>query len=583
MKQRLYAMLLIMCLSIGLMGGVTGSIATGQQANLPNTPLVLSTVQMPDGMGERGGTLTIDIIDNPKTFNPITQNEASSSAVTNLLNSTLIDSTGTPLVAESFEVSADQTSVTLALRSGIRFSDGTLVTADDVVFTLEDIIFNPQVNSTLTDAWQVAGQFPKVEALDSQTVKITAPVAFSGLLSALASTPILPKHLLADVVQAGRFNSAWGVGTSPDQIAGLGPFRLQSFTPGQQVVLERNPYYWKVDENGVQLPYLDRIIMPIVTDDNVRLLRFSNGQTDIYPPRPEDIPVLRQQSSQGVSVVVQQAGTVDSNIIAFNQDTEDPDLRALFRDVRFRQAMAYAANRQGMISANLNSLGEPRYGPGISVTFWIGDQASFPTFGFDLTKAGQLLDQIGLTMGADGWRSFADGKRVEFTLLTVQGSTVLTNDAVLFANDLAKIGIKANVRPLDLNAVIDQLVGSQPPQFEAVRITINGGDGDPNLLRAVYQSTGALHFWKYSDGTGQNVPDWQLQVDQLLEQQAQSLDLAERFDLLSRFQTIVAQNQPMIFLYNAQGLEAYRSDRVGNFTGTVENTTLLNPEIVFRK
>jgi peptide/nickel transport system substrate-binding protein len=583
MNRKVYNLLLISALFISLIGGAYGSSAIGQQANLPNVPLVLSTVQMPDGMGQRGGTLTIDTIDNPKTFNPITQNEASSSAVTNLLNATLIDNSGTALVAQSFEVSADQISVTLTLRSGIRFSDGTPVTADDVVFTLEEVIFNPQVNSTLKDAWQVSGQFPKVEALDSQTVKITAPVAFSGLLSALASTPILPKHLVADAVQAGRFNSAWGVGTSPSQIAGLGPFRLQSFTPGQQVVLERNPYYWKIDENGTQLPYVDRIIMPIVTDDNVRLLRFSNGQTDIYPPRPEDIPVLRQQSSQGISVIVQPAGTVDSNVIAFNQDTQDPDLRALFRDVRFRQAMAYAANRQGMISANLNSLGEPRYGPGISVTFWIGDQAGFPTFQFNLTKATELLDQIGLMMGADGWRQFANGRRVEFTLLTVQGSTVLVNDAVLFANDLAKIGIKANVRPLDLNAVIDQLVGTQPPQYEAVRITINGGDGDPNLLRSVYQSTGALHFWKYSDGSGQDVPDWQLQVDQLLEEQAQSLDLSERFDLLSRFQTIVAQNQPMIFLYNAQGLEAYRSDRVGNFTGTAQNTTLLNPEIVFRK
>ncbi len=581
MKRKLCALLVLTAMLPALIAGT--SISMAQSTNLPNTPLVVSTVQMPDGPGQRGGTLTMDIIDNPKTFNPITQNEASSSAVTSLMNSTLIDNTGTPLVAESFEVSADQTSVTLLLRSGMRFSDGTPVTAEDVVFTLEDVIFNPQVDSTLTDAWQVAGLFPAVEELDTQTVRITAPMPFSGLLSALASTPILPKHLLASSVQVGRFNSAWGVGTPPEKIAGLGPFRLQSFTPGQQVILERNPYYFKIDENGVQLPYLDRIIMPVVTDDNVRLLRFSNGQTDIYPPRPEDVPVLRQRSNQGVSVIVQPAGTVDSNVIAFNQDSEDPDLRVLFREVRFRQAMAYAANRAGMISANLNGLGEPRYGPGIAATFWIGDQPGFPSFEFNLKEASQLLDELGLKVGSDGWRSFPNGRRVEFTLLTVQGSTVLTNDALLFANDLAKIGIKANVRPLDLNAVIDQLVGSRPPPFEAVRITITGGSGDPNLLRAVYQSTGALHFWKFSDGAGEDVPDWQRQVDQLLEQQAQSLDLAERFSLLAEFQRLVAQNQPMIFLYNAQGLEAYRADRVGNFTGTTENTTLLNPEIVFRK
>jgi peptide/nickel transport system substrate-binding protein len=581
MKQQLYTLFTVVCLALGLIG-TSGLLAAAQQAGPPDNPDVVAAAQMPDGPGQRGDTLTIDNIDNPKTFNPIVQREASSSAVTSLLNDSLIDSTGKGAVAQAFDVSPDQTSVTLTLRKGIKFSDGTPVTADDVVFTLVNVVFNPAVNSA-KDAWQVGGQFPTVAAVDSQTIKITAPVPFSGLLSAIASTPILPQHLLAAAVQNGNFNAAWGVTTSPNQIAGLGPFILKSFTPGQQVVLARNPYYWRVDEKGTQLPYVDQITMPIVTDDNVRLLRFSNGQSDIYPPRPEDVPVLRQKSSQGVSVQVQQAGTIDLNVIAFNQDVQDPDLQTLFRDVRFRQAMSYAANRQGMIGSNLNGLGEARSGPGIAAAFWIGDQPGFPSFDFNLQQAAQLLDQIGLKPDSTGLRHFADGKPVEFTLLTVQGSTVLTNDAVLYANDLAKIGVKADVRPLDLNAVIDQLVGSNPPQYQAARVSLSGGDGDPNLLRAIYESTGDLHFWKFSDGAVQAVPDWQKQVDTLLEQQAQMLDLSQRSSLLAQFQTIVAQNQPLIFLYNAQGLEAFRSDRVGNFTGTTESATLLNPEILFHK
>jgi len=578
-----FRLLLLVALIAGAALLSSGSLASAQPSGLPDSPFVVPTAQMPDGLGQSGGSLTLDNVDNPKTFNPITQNEASSSAVTTLLNSALVDNTGQATAAQSLDVSPDQTSVTVTLRPGLKFSDGTVVTADDVVFTLQNIVFNPAINSTQKDAWQVNGQFPTVQALDPQTVKITAPVAFSGLLSALASTPILPKHLLESAVQNGTFDSAWGVNTDPSQIAGLGPFRLKSFTPGQQVVLVRNPYYWKTDANGTQLPYVDQITLPIVTDDNVRVLRFSNGQTDIYPPRPEDVPVLRQKASQGISVQVQEAGTSDLNVIAFNQDVQDPDLQALFRDVRFRQAMAYAANRQGMIASNLNGLGEARFGPGIASTFWIGDQAGFPSFEFNLQQAVQLLDQIGLKPDSTGLRHFADDKPVEFTLLTVQGSTVLTNDAVLYANDLAKIGVKADVRPLDLNAVIDQLVGSNPPQFQAVRISLSGGDGDPNLLRSIYESSGALHFWKYSDAAGQAVPDWQKQVDTLLEQQAQTLDLSQRSSLLAQFQTVVAQNQPVIFLYNAQGLEAYRSDRVGNFTGTTESATLLNPEILFHK
>ncbi|HEY5595786.1 MAG TPA: ABC transporter substrate-binding protein [Candidatus Bipolaricaulota bacterium] len=582
MNKKLLTLLVLIGLGLGIIVGAAGQ-AQAQAGGLPGDPFVVVAAQMPDGPGTRGGSLTMDNIDNPKTFNPITQNEASSSAVTTLLNEALVDGFGNPTLAQSLEISADQKTLTIKLREGLRFSDGTPLTAADVAFTLNDVVFNAKLISTLKDAWQVAGQFPKVEALDTLTVRISAPVTFSGMLSALAGTPILPKRLLEQAANDGTINTAWGVTTPLAQIAGVGPFRLKSYTPDQQVVLERNPYYWKADENGVQLPYLDQVILSIVTDDNVRLLRFSNGQTDIYPPRPEDIPVLRQQSNQGVTVSVQEAGTVDMNVIAFNQDSQDANLQALFRDVRFRQAASYATNRQGMISANLNSLGEVRYGPGISSLFWIGDDASFPSYAFDLAKASSLLDQIGLAKGADGMRTFADGSLLEFTLLTVQGSTVLTSDAVLWANDLAKLGIKVNVRPLPLNALIDQLVGSSPPQFEAVRITLTGGDGDPNLLRAIFESGGSLHFWKFSDGAGQDVPAWQQQVDRLLQQQAQTLDLTQRANLLADFQILVAQNQPVVFLYNAQGLETYRADRVGNFTGTVENTTLLNPEILFRK
>lgn len=577
MKKQLLTLLLVFAVGLGLLGG-----SVNLQAQ-PGNPFVVPAVQMPDGFGQQGGTITIDNIDNPKTFNPITQNEASSSAVTSLMFESLIDNTGQATLARSLDIAPNQTTVTIRLREGSSFSDGEPMTADDVVFTLNEVVFNPGVSSTLKDAWRVSGIFPRVTALDTLTVEIASPVQFSGLLSAIASTPILPQHLLQDDVDSGNFNAAWGIGTSPSEIAGTGPFRLKSFVAGQQVALERNPFYGKVDEDGTQLPYLDEIILPVVTDDNVRLSRFTNGQSEIYPPRPEDVPFLRQRATQGVAVSVQEAGTVDMNVIAFNQDSANTNLQALFRDVRFRQAVSFATNRQGMISANLNSLGEVRYGPGISPLFWIGDDASFPTFPFDLNQASALLDEIGLAVGGDEMRQFADGSAVEFTLLTVQGSTVLINDAVLFANDLARIGIKVNVRPLDLNAVIDQLLGTLPPQFDAVRITINGGDGDPNLLRSVFESTGSLHFWKFSDGFGANVADWQQEVDDLLEQQAQSLDLNQRANLLADFQVLVAENQPVIFLYNAQGLQTFREDRVGNFSGTVENATLLNPEILFRR
>ena len=580
----------ILALTI-MLAGLSGP---AQQANLPDNPLVVPLDSLPDGLGQRGGTVIIDDIDNPKTFNPIVEQENSSNAVTALLNAPLIESDGTPAVAESYKISADERSITLVLRKGIRFSDGTPVTADDVLFTFNDLLFNPDVDSNKA-SWLVAGQFPQVEALDEQTVRITTPVPFPSLLAMIASVPILPKHLLADRVHklnpdvpAGSFDRAWGVDTPPDQIAGLGPFRLKSYTPGQQVVLERNPFYWKADPKGTQLPYLDGIILPIVSDDNVRLLRFINGQTDIYPPRPEDLPVIQAKAGEGFRVLVTPAGVTDINVFAFNEDAADPNLRQLFRDVRFRRAMAYAADRESMIGTDLNGLGEPRYGPGIDSTYWIGDQPGFPSFPFDLDRAGALLDEIGLKdTNGDGIREFPanfpnPGAPLQFDILTVQGSTVLGGDALIYSDDLAKLGIKATVTPVSFNTLVDRLIGSRPPQYQVARISIGGG-GDPNFLREIYSSQGELHFWKFSDGQSQDVAAWQKSVDQILEQQATAVDLNERFDLLSQFQTLVAQNQPLIFLYNAQGLEAYRQDRVGNFSGTTLSATLVGSEIIFRQ
>ncbi|MGQ9601370.1 MAG: ABC transporter substrate-binding protein [Candidatus Bipolaricaulia bacterium] len=549
--------------------------------------LVVPLENLPDGPGRRGGTVTIDNIDSPKTFNPIVEQENSSNAVTALLNAPLIEPDGSPAVAQSYEISADERTITFVLREGLRFSDGTPVTTADVLFTFNEILFNPVVQSNKA-SWLISGRFPEVEALDERTVRITTPVPVPGLLSLIASVPILPKHLLADAIEAGEFNRAWGIDTPPERIAGLGPFRLKSYTPGQQVVLERNPFYWKVDPNGTQLPYLDRIVLPIVSDDNVRLLRFINGQTDIYPPRAEDLPLIQARASEGFRVLVSPAGTSDINVFAFNQDAADPNLRQLFRDVRFRRAMAYAADREAMISTNLNGLGEPRYGPGIDSTYWIGDQLGFPSFPFNLGKAASLLDELGLKdIDGDGIREFPagfpnPGGPVQFNILTVQGSSILTSDALIFNDDLGKLGLKATVTPVNFNTLVDRLIGSRPPDYQVARISLGGG-GDPNFLREIYSSKGELHFWKFSDGLGQDLPDWQKEVDRLLEEQAIAADMNKRFELLSEFQVLVAENQPLIFLYNAQGLEAYREDRLGNFSGTTLSVTLVRPELLFRR
>ena len=570
-----------------------------QDATLIPNPKVLTQDQFPDGLGTPGGSVTIDNVDNPRTFNPIIQFESSSDAVNRHLHAALLEfgSQDPNALAEAFEVSSDNLSVRLILREGLKFSDGEPLTADDVLFTFNDVVFNPDVVSRKTQ-WLINGQFPTVVAEDPLTVTFTTAVPFPPILTNLALQEILPQHKLAQSVHklnpdvpAGTFNEAWNIGTPVEEIVGAGPFRLASFVADQQAVLERNPFYWKVDPEGTRLPYLDQIILPVVSDDNVRLLRFVNEETDIYGPSPEDLPVLQQRTQQGIRVLVApQAGTRGDNFFTFNQDAADPDLRQLFRDVRFRQAMSHALDRQTIIDIFQNGLAEPRFGPGMSAAFFFGvqDDLNFPRFDTDLDKAASLLDDLDLPdSDGDGTREFGasypnPGKPVAFELIVPEGSRVPISEADFWAQDLATIGVEVNLNPISFNTLVGRVSGSRPPDFEAVRISIGGG-GDPNLAADVYASQGPLHLYKFSDAEGTDVPDYQREVDDLFARQAVSTDANERFQIVAQLQTVLAENLPLIWISNGQGLLAFREDRLGNFVGISLDATIVNSELVFRR
>lgn len=585
--------LLYMVLSIGLLAL---PVVLGQS---PNNPFQVPPEDLPDGPGVQGGTITIDIADEPETFNPIIPQGESTRAVTLLMHAALFEFPGRPALVEEFEISADETVYTFHLREGLQFSDGEPVSCADVEFTFNRVVFNDQVASPKR-VWQISGQFPRVECLDERTVRITTPARFAGFFRLLAEQPILPKHLLAGAVEQGRFNSAWGIDVAintPNQIAGLGPFRLKQYVRGQRVVLERNPFYWKVDLNGTQLPYLERIVLQVVRDDSVRVLRYLSSQTQLLRPRPEDVQAILDK---GLWVEVQPPGVTNSNVFIFNQDAGDPALRAVFREVRFRQAISHAADRATMIARGLLEMGEERFGPGIEPGFWFGcqDQPDSPHFPFDLQQAAQVLDGLELKdTDGDGTRNITDvflqangisteqlqtlppqdERELRFEVLTVQGSKPLVSDAEIFRDALAGIGIQAEIVPVPLSSLVAALLRGD---YEVARVKIFS-DGDPNKISNIYHSQGQLHFWKPSDAQGEDVPEWQQRVDELLTQQKTAGE--ERWDLMCEFQRLVAANVPMVFLYNQSEILAWRKDLLGNFTGLIGSSGIRHSEYLFYK
>lgn len=243
----------------------------GREEHIPEEPQLVPIGQMEDkwGMGDLesgipGGGVIYATSSQPSTFNDLVASDTASTNITGLLMGPGLTDTSpasgriVPAIAKDWDVSADNTNFTFYLREGAKFSDGEPLTAEDVVFTFNRLVFNESVNTDVRSILEVEGQLPEVTKIDEYTVRFETPVSYGPLPGAVATVAIYPKHLL-EGISGEEFNGLWGPTTAaeaPEEIVGAGPFQLSQFIPGGKVVLKRNPYYYRVDPNGTQLPYL---------------------------------------------------------------------------------------------------------------------------------------------------------------------------------------------------------------------------------------------------------------------------------------------------------------------------------------
>src|SRR5205823_2247581 len=153
-------------------------------------------------------------------------------------------------------------------------------TSDDVVFSFS-AAYDPKTASALGDVLKVGAQPLSISAKSPHEVIVTFPQVYGPGLRLLDSLPIYPKHRLGPALAAGTLATAWGTSTPPTEITGLGPFALVRYEPAVRVVFERNPRYWRTAPGGRQLPYLDRVVLEVVPDQNAELLRLEAGEIDL--------------------------------------------------------------------------------------------------------------------------------------------------------------------------------------------------------------------------------------------------------------------------------------------------------------
>jgi peptide/nickel transport system substrate-binding protein len=538
-----------------------------------------------------GGQLVLYTTSDPKSFNPVVAKETSTTLVTGPLFEGLTTTNAVtlevePNLAVSWEVSEDGRVWIFQLRKDVQWFDGRPFTSEDVVFTFNQLIYNPDIPTSSRDIFTVEGKTFKVEKVNDYTVKFTLPCKFAPFLRTM-SQEILPKHILEEIVKQGKFNYYWGLDTNPKDIIGTGPFKLEKYLPGERIIFTRNPHYWKKSKDGDALPYIDKIIYIIVQNQDVALLKFQEGEIDYIGVRGEDFPILKPKEKEGNFTVYNTGPAFGANFLVFNQNRDknlktgkpyvSPFKLKWFTDVKFRRAVAHAIDKQSIINIVMNGLG------------FIQDSEMSPSSGFfynpavmkyeySLEKAKAILREIGIyDRNGDGKAEDTEGNIIEFNLFTNPDNTQRLKIANIIRKDLERLGFKVNFVPLAFNQLVSKLDSTY--DWEAIMIGLTGGI-EPHFGNNVWQSSGHLHMWY----PRQKVPatKWEAEINKIFNEGVQKLDKNGRKALYDRWQEIVAEELPFIYTVLPANIFAVRN-RFGNLNPTPYGGAFHNLEEIYIK
>jgi peptide/nickel transport system substrate-binding protein len=516
----------------------------------------------------RGGDLVVSLRSDPQSFNWYTRHDSSTYLVTLLTQAWLvrvnrITDAVEPWLAEGWSSSPDGLRYTIKLRPGITFADGAPFTADDVVFSLA-AAYDEKGGSILADSMRVGGKNLTAEAVDPTTVVVTFPGPFGPGLRLFDNLPILPKHKVQALAAASGLGATWRSSSNPADITGLGPFMISDYAAGQRLVFTRNPRYFRKDDSGNQLPFLDRVVIEIVPDQNAELLRLESGQTDLSATeiRLEDYAPVKRAADAGRLKLFDVGIAVSADSLWFNLKpgafAGDPRASWIQRD-ELRKAISLAVDRKVFVDTVYLGAAVPVFGP-VTPGNKVWYAADLPHPGHDPAKAKALLASIGLTdRNGDGMLEDAGNRPARFTLLTAKGQTALERGVSVIRDELAKVGLTVDTVLMDSNALVGQFVGGKP--YDAVYFALIPSDTDPALTLDLWLSSGGSHFWN----AGQPAPatPWERQIDQLMTRQAAALEQAERRALFTQVQQIFAEHEPMLY-FAAPRIYVATSARVMN-------------------
>ena len=499
----------------------------------------------------RGGQMVASSRTEPRSFNRLLARDMATELVSMLLQGRLLRINRStfevePWLAERWESTADGLSHTFHLRPNLTWSDGAPFSSADVLFSL-DAALDPKVKSVVATNMVAGGQPIKATAPDANTVVFTFAGPAGPGVRLFDSLPILPKHKLGAALAAGTLAQQWGPATPPTELVGMGPFVLKEYAAGQRLVFDRNPRYWRRAPDGERLPYVDRLVLEIVPEQNAELARLTAGETDLTHSelRPDDYVEVRRAEEAGKVKLVELGVATDADAFWFCLKPEikakDPRFRFIQKR-EFRQALSHAVDREA-VARNV-FLGEavPVWGPITSGNKpWFSP--NIPRYPHSLEKARDLLKSIGLEdRNKNGVVEDENGTEARFTVLTQRGISYYEKGTTELRDQAKAAGIALDVVPLEAATLFERL---ESCNYDALYMRPVTSDLDPGLSLDFWLSSGDAHLWNMSQKTP--ATEWEKEIDRLMIEQASSTDAERRKMLFNDVQRIFAENVPVIY------------------------------------
>lgn len=483
------------------------------------------------GEPQYGGRIVLGTSGEPVMFNSLYHTDTASGDVTDLVFAGLMYTDENlemqPLIAKDHpDVSEDGLEWTFEMHEGVLFHDGEELTAHDVVFTFSQFIHEDYTGPRASSFQTLEG----VEALDDYTVKFTLSEPDARFIT-MTSYDILPEHLLghipADELEDYReFNI--------DKPIGAGPYKFEDWVAGQHLTLSANEDYFE------GRPYIDEIVFRFASDSNALVLLLETGDIDHMIAPTSELVTIEMYDH----VNLYETLALRYDYIGWNLD------RPLFEDVRVRQALTHAIDRQEIVETVMENRAEVANAPVSPLSWAYSDEV--PSFDYDPDRAIELMNEAGWYHNDNGILE-KDGEEFEFTILSNDGNTTRRDIGIITQQYLGLIGVRVKAEQMEWGAFLEQI---NPPNFDFDAVVMAWGlalDPDPTAIWHSKEIENGLNRSAYRND----------RVDEISDLNRSVIDQEERAELLQEAFTIIAEEQPYTFLFYPTQFVALNKDVKG--------------------